>query len=55
MGVALTIGIMFVFFGIIIGMTEKGQYTFLYDIHPATYIVMGVAVLINCLIHFLLE
>ena len=55
MGIALTIGIMFVFFGIIICMTEKGPYTFLDDIHPATYIVMGVAVLINCLIHFLLE
>lgn len=54
MGIALTIGIMFVLFGIIICMTEKGPYTFLDDIHPATYIVMGVAVLINCLVHFLL-
>ena len=52
MGIALTIGIMFVFFGIIICMTEKGPYTFLDDIHPAMYIVMGVAVLINCLVHF---
>ena len=54
MGIALTIGIMFVFFGIIICMTEKGPYTFLDDIHPAMYIVMGVAVLINCMVHFLL-
>lgn len=55
MGIALTIGIMFVFFGIIICMKENGPYTFLDDIHPAMYIVMGVVVLINCLIHFLLE
>jgi hypothetical protein len=55
MGIALTIGIMFLLFGIIICMTEKGPYTFLDDIHPATYIVMGVAVLINCLVYFMLE
>lgn len=54
MGIALTIGIMFVFFGIIICMMEKGPYTFLDEIHPSMYIVMGVAVLINCLVHFLL-
>ena len=35
-------------------MTEKGHYMFLDDIHPAMYIVMGVVVLINCLVHFLL-
>lgn len=52
MGITLTIGIMCVFFGIIICMMEKGPYTFLDDIHPAMYIVMGVAVLINCLVHF---
>lgn len=54
MGIALTIGIMFVFFGIIICIMEKGPYTFLDEIHPAIYIAMGVAVLINCLVHFLL-
>ena len=54
MGIALTIGIMFGFFGIIICMTEKGPYTFLDDIHPAMYIVMGATVLINCLVYFLL-
>lgn len=54
MGIVLTIGIMFVFFGIIICMIEKGPYTFLDEIHPVTYIFMGVTVLINCLVHFLL-
>ena len=54
MGITLTIGIMFVFFGIIICMMEKGPYTFLDEIHPAMYIVTGVVVLINCLVHFLI-
>ena len=54
MGIALTIGIMFVFFGIIICMMEKGPYTFLDEIHPAVYIAIGVMVLINCGIHFLI-
>lgn len=54
MGIALTIGIMFVFFGIIICIMEKGPHTFLDEIHPAIYIVFGAAVLINCLVHFLI-
>lgn len=54
MGIALTIGIMLLIFGFIIYMREKGPYTFLDDIHPGMYIVIGAVVLINCLVHFLL-
>lgn len=54
MGIALTIGIMCLIFGFIICMMEKGPYTFLDEIHPSMYIVIGVAVLINVLVHFLL-
>lgn len=54
MGIALTIGIMFVFFGFIRYMQENGPCTFLDDIQPGLYVLIGVLVIINCLVHFLL-
>ena len=54
MGIALTIGIMFLILGFITYMQDNGPYTLLDDISPQMYIFIGVVVLINCLIHFLI-
>ena len=54
MGIALTIGIMFLFFGFIGYMQEDGPYTFLDRIRPFAYVIIGAMVLINVLVHFLL-
>ena len=54
MGIALTIGITFLLFGFIGCMQEHGPSTFLDDIKPSSYVFIGVLVLINCLIHFLI-
>lgn len=54
MDIALTIGIMFVIFGVVGWMQNEGPSTFLDDIYPQAYVVVGVIVLINCLIHFLI-
>lgn len=53
MGIALTIGIMFLLFGFIGYMQDEGPSTFLDRLHPFAYILLGIAVLINCLIHFM--
>lgn len=55
MGIALTIGIMFLIFGIIAYMQDNWPYTELDDIAPQLYIVIGVIVLINCMIHIFIE
>lgn len=55
MGIALTIGIMFLIFGFIDYMQDKGPYTILDDIGPQMYIFIGVVVLINCMIHIFIE
>lgn len=54
MGIALTIGIMFVVFGIIDYAQDNGPYTILDKIEPQLYIAFGVAVLVNCLAHYLI-
>ncbi len=54
MGIALTIGIMFSIFGVIGWMQNEGPSTFLDDIYPQVYVAIGVMVLINCLIHYLI-
>lgn len=53
MRIALTIGIMFLIFGIIGWIQEDGPYTFLDWIHPCLYVIIGIMVLINCLVCFL--
>ena len=55
MGIALTIGIMFLIFGTIDYMRDNGPYTILDDIGPQMYIVIGVIVLINIMIHIFIE
>lgn len=55
MAIALTIGIMCVFFGFIIYMIEDGPHTFLDDINALSYMIIGIIVLINCGIHFLIS
>lgn len=55
MEIALTIGIMFLIFGFIKYMQEDGPSTFLDDLRPVSYILMGALVLINCLIHVLIK
>lgn len=55
MGIALTIGIMFLIFGFIAYMQDNGPYTILDDIGPQLYIVIGVVVLINVMIHIFIE
>lgn len=55
MVIALTIGIMFLIFGTIGYMQEKGPNTILDDIDPQMYIVIGVFVLINLMIHIFIE
>lgn len=55
MAIALTIGIMFLIFGFIMYMRAHGPYTFIDDINPMAYVVIGVIVLINCGIHFLIS
>lgn len=55
MGIALTIGIMFLIFGTIAFIQDNVPYTILDDIAPQSYIVIGVIVLINCMIHIFIE
>lgn len=54
MGIALTIGIVFVIFGVIGWMQNEGPRTFLDDIYPQSYVTLGVMVLIECLVHYLI-
>lgn len=55
MGIALTIGIMFVIFGVINYVQDYGPYTIIDDIGPELYITFGVIVLVNCLVHYLIS
>lgn len=55
MGIALTIGIMFLIFGFIAFMKDKGPYTILDDIGPQLYFVIGVIILLNVMIHIFIE
>lgn len=55
MSIALTIGIMFLFFGFIGYMQDEGPSTFLDRIHPFEYILISFIILINCFIHYLIE
>ena len=55
MVIALTIGIMFLIFGTIGYMQEEWPSTILDDIDPQMYIVIGVIVLINLMIHIFIE
>jgi hypothetical protein len=55
MGIALTIGIMIVIFGVINYVQKNGPYTILDDIEPGLYIILGVIVLINCFVHYLIS
>ena len=55
MVIALTIGIMFLIFGTIGYMQEEWPNTILDDIDPQMYIVIGVIVLINLMIHIFIE
>lgn len=55
MSIALTIGIMFVVFGVINYIQDNGPYTILDKIGPELYITFGVSVLVNCLAHYLIS
>ena len=51
MGIALTIGIMLTLIGFFDWMRDEGPVTFIDDFSGIVYMVIGVIVLINCLIH----
>ena len=55
MGIALTIGIMLTLLGFIWYMRDEGPWTILDDIPSHVYIFIGVIILINCFIHFLIS
>lgn len=51
MGIALTIGIILTLIGFFDWMRDEGPVTFIDDFSGIVYMVIGVIVLINCLIH----
>ena len=51
MGIALTIGIMLTLIGFFDWMRDEGPCTFIDDFSGIVYMIIGVMVLINCLIH----
>ena len=55
MGIALAIGITLILIGFFDWMRDEGPSTFIDDFNGMLYMAIGVMVLINCLIHYLIS
>jgi len=56
MSIAITIGIMFLLFGFILFMREDFPIDNIFEeLHPRSYLFIGITVLINCLVYYLIH